>query len=225
MAFLLLPMPPISHLLYADDSILFCRAKPKEATVIMNTLQIYQEASSQQVNLDKSEMVFRPNIPLEVKKKFQENLPVKISSNITKYFGMPTQFGRSKEQDFNFIMDRSKKKLKGWKKKSLSFEGRGVLIRVVAQAIPTYIMSCFFLPQGLCDRIERVVCSFLWGGSDSNRKIHWTKNDSLFQSKDSGGFGFKNLRDFNLAMLAKQAWRFYTQPHSNLQVLQGQVFP
>lgn len=111
-------------------------------------------------------------------------------------------------------MDRIQKKLKGWKEKSLSFEGRGVLIRAVAQAIPTYIMSCFLLPKGLCDRIERVVCSFWWGGSDNKKKIHWTKKENLFKSKHSGGFGFKNLRDFNLAMLAKQVWRFHTQPNS-----------
>jgi hypothetical protein len=110
-------MPPITHLLYADDSILFCRAKQAEATVIMNILNTYQEASGQHINMAKSEMVFSPNISNNIKKEFQDILPVKISSSITKYLGMPTQFGRSKEQDFNFIMDRIQKKLKGWKEK------------------------------------------------------------------------------------------------------------
>jgi hypothetical protein len=82
--------PPISHLLYADDNILFCRAKRDEAKTIMHILKIYQEASGQQVNLAKSEMVFSPNIPLEDKKSFQDHLPVKISSSISKYLGMPT---------------------------------------------------------------------------------------------------------------------------------------
>jgi len=57
-------------------------------------------------------------------------------------------------------MDRVWKKLKGWKEKHLSFEGRGVLIRVVAQAIPVYVISCFLLPISLCERIERAVCNF-----------------------------------------------------------------
>jgi hypothetical protein len=42
-------------------------------------------------------------------------------------------------------MDRIWKKLKEWKEKSLSFEGKEVLIRAVAQAISTYYMSCFLL--------------------------------------------------------------------------------
>lgn len=129
---------------------------------------------------------------------------------------MPTQFGRSKAQDFNYIMDRIWKKLKGWKEKKLSFEGRGVLIRAVAQAIPVYVMSCFLLPKSLCDNIERAVCNFWWGGSETTRKIHWVAKDKLFKPKRDGGMGFRILRDFNLAMLAKQAWRFHTNPHSLL---------
>lgn len=138
--------PAISHVLYDDDSILFCRAKQEEATAIMQIPKTYQTASGQQVNMEKSEMIFSSNISMDYMKSFQDILPVKISDNINKYLGMPTHFGRSKEQDFNFIMDRIWKKLKGWKEKCLSFEGRGILIRVVAQAIPTYIMSCFLLP-------------------------------------------------------------------------------
>jgi hypothetical protein len=94
-------------------------------------------------------------------------------------------------------MDIIWNKLKGWKEKCLSFEGRGVLIRVVAQAIPTYYMSCFLLPKGLCSKIEKVVCSFWWGSSDNKNRIHWTKKENLFKSKHAGGLGFRTLRDFN----------------------------
>jgi len=62
--------------------------------------------------------------------------------------------------------------LKGWKERNLSFEGRSVLIKVVAHAIPTYIMSCFLLPKGLVDKIESSVCRFWWGSSGDSKKIH-----------------------------------------------------
>jgi hypothetical protein len=65
-------------------------------------------------------------------------LPVKDIDKITKYLGMTTMIGRSKNQVFSFIMDWIKGKLMGWKKKKLSFASRRVLIRVVVQAIPSF---------------------------------------------------------------------------------------
>lgn len=60
--------------------------------------------------MDKSEMVFSPNISQDIRNQFQANLPIKISNNINKYLGMPAHFGRFKASDFNFIMDRILKK-------------------------------------------------------------------------------------------------------------------
>lgn len=46
--------PQISHLLFADDSLLFSRANIQEAETILQVLQTYQRASGQVVNLEKS---------------------------------------------------------------------------------------------------------------------------------------------------------------------------
>ena len=48
----------------------------------------------------------------------------------------------------------------GWKEKMLSKVGKEVLIKAVAQAIPTYTMSCFKLPDALCDELTSMIRNF-----------------------------------------------------------------
>ena len=51
-------------------------------------------------------------------------------------------------------------KLAGWKEKLLSKAGKEVLIKVVAQAIPTYTMSCFKIPDSLCDEMTSLIRNY-----------------------------------------------------------------
>ena len=96
------------------------------------------------------------------------------------------------------------KKLQGWKEKLLSQVGREVLIKSVIQAIPTYSMSCFKLPKGLIKNIEAMIRKFWWGYSGDSRKVHWVKWEKLCEAKEVRGMGFKEIENFNEALLAKQ---------------------
>lgn len=54
----------------------------------------------------------------------------------------------------------------------------------------------------------------------------WISRKWMCNSKASGGMGFRNLQAFNLAMLAKQAWRILTNPCSLVsRVLRAKYFP
>lgn len=205
---------------------IFCRANKSEAKHLKEIFDEYKRVLGQKINLNKSEMVFSPNIIQSVKKEFQDFMPIQITDSITKYLGLPTQVGRSKTHTFNFIMERVRAKLKGWKERNLSFSGRGVLIRAVIQALPTYVMSMFLIPEGICDKIEQAICRFWWGGNEDRRRIHWKNKDFLFKPKFSGGQGFRTMRSFNEALLAKQVWRLIKYPTSFLATcLKAKHFP
>ncbi|KAK2367272.1 putative mitochondrial protein [Trifolium repens] len=183
-------------------------------------------ASGQLVNYNKSELVFSKKVQHSMKQDIQQILPMTIVSHYPKYLGQPTQIGRSKAQVFNFIQDKLWKKLKGWKEKNLSFAGRGTLIKAVAQAIPTYLMSNFLIPKGLCDKLESMMCNFWWGSNVDKRKIHWVNWKKTCKQKTLGGMGFRNLRAFNEALLAKQGWRILTEPGSLMaKTLKAKYFP
>lgn len=86
-----------------------------------------------------------------------------------KYLGLPTIIGRSKKVVFAGIKDRIWKKLQGWKEKLLSRPGKEILLKSVAQAIPTYMMSVFSLPCGLLDEIHSMMARFWWGFNGGER--------------------------------------------------------
>ena len=61
----------------------------------------------------------------------------------------------------------------GWKEKKISKTGREVLIKTVAQAIPTYLMSIFKIPKAICDGMNSGLAKYWWGQTRNEQKIHW----------------------------------------------------
>ena len=51
--------------------------------------------------------------------------------------------------------------------------GKEVLIKTVAQSIPTYTMGVFLLPAKLCDDLDVLCARFWWGQTGDEWKIHW----------------------------------------------------
>ena len=92
----------------------------------------------------------------------------------------------------------------GRKEKLLSKARKEILIKVVAQAIPTYSLSCFKIPDTLCDELTSMIRNFRWGEKDDERKLAWLNWEKLRMPKSRGSMGFKQLKPFNLALLAKR---------------------
>ena len=151
---------PISHLFFADDSLLFIRANEDEVDNVLSVLSTYEAASGQKLNMEKSEMSYSRNVEPEKINMLQMKLTFKAVEGHEKYLGLPTFIGSSKKRVFQIIQDRVWKKLKGWKGQCLSQAGREVLIKAVAQAIPTYAMQCFRLPQSILEGITKMCRSF-----------------------------------------------------------------
>lgn len=104
--------------------------------------------------------------------------------------------------------------------------GKVVLVKAVAQEIPTYAMSVFRLPKGVCKAFRSKVARFWWGKGDGRKGVHWCKWKLLCKPKNEGGLGFCDLETFNQAILAKTVWRFVLAPNSLVhQVLKGKYFP
>ena len=97
--------PYVSHLFFADDSLIFCKANSDEAGHIKEMLECYGKVSGQQVNINKSAVFFSNNTNGREKEEVLQKLGGIQQVSQRKYLGLPLVVGRSKNSVFRFIKE------------------------------------------------------------------------------------------------------------------------
>jgi hypothetical protein len=152
----------INHLLFADDSLLLFKIDNQSTSHLQYIFSLYEDCSGQMINKEKCSIMFSSNTREGLKQAVMHCLDIGSEARSEKYLGLPIYMGKSKVQTFNYLKDKIWKIIQGWKEKMLSKAGKDVLIKVVAQSIPTYAMSCFDLTKTLCDDIGMMLARFWW---------------------------------------------------------------
>lgn len=137
-------------------------------------------------------------------------------NRLGKYLGVKIDFHQNKKEVYKEIVDRIQGKLNGWKAQLLSQAGRFTLAQSVLQSIPIYQFSTLAFPKKYTDKIDSLTNNFFWGYKNDRPAMHLLKKSIVFSPKNLGGTGLRFSHLVNQALLAKQVWKFHSQPTSVL---------
>ncbi|CAA7048395.1 unnamed protein product [Microthlaspi erraticum] len=184
--------PAVSHLLFADDSLFFCKADVLQCAELMKIIECYGLASGQQLNTTKSSIFFGSKVPPDLRVAIKNTIGIRQEGGMGMYLGLPETINGSKRQVFAFVQDRLNKRINSWSAKL---------------------------------KLHSAISNFWWSNKQNSRGIHWIAWEKICLPFDKGGLGFRDLKLFNLALLAKQLWRIIYHPSSLLaRILKGRYF-
>jgi len=69
-------------------------------------------------------------------------------------------------------------------------------------------MHNLWLPIGVCDDIDRITKTFVWGCLYN----HWVNWNIITQHRNRGGLGMSTMKEMNVSILGKQVWSFLHDP-------------
>lgn len=79
--------------------------------------------------MKQNRVYFSPNVDGDTRESFCDILGFASTPNLGKYLGIPIKHPGSSSRDFNFILDRVKQKLAGWKANLLSMASRTISLK------------------------------------------------------------------------------------------------
>ena len=85
--------PSVSHLLFANDSLILMKANMNNSTSLQHVLDTYCANSGQLVSLAKSSIYFSPNTNALLRAEICESLHIDTEALSDKYLGLPSLVG------------------------------------------------------------------------------------------------------------------------------------
>lgn len=156
------------RLLYADDLL---NAKENEARAIRRCFEQYFSWSGQEANIEKSCILFSKNTSKLDRMAIKVVFGFKEMAKDSVYFGNTLLLSRNKMKDFKIMKDRIGQRIEGWNQNLLSKDGKATFIFSIIQNIPTYTMSTFRIPNGLCNDLDAMVHRFWWGHKKGSNRF------------------------------------------------------
>lgn len=200
--------PKLTHLLFADDLLVFSDGSQSSTDGIKAVMNRFREWSGLDTNQAKSEIFYGG----------YSDTQVAVLSNLsgfcrgefpTRYLGLPLSPKRISAVTLQPFLERITAKLHSWTVNFLSFAGKVTMIYSVIYGMVNFWSSVFVLPKWFYAKVDSLCSGFLWKNSTSSAsgaRVSW---DSICKPKAEGGLGLRKLEEFELVFRLKRVWLFF----------------
>ncbi|XP_028556466.1 uncharacterized protein LOC110116069 [Dendrobium catenatum] len=207
--------PRITHLLYADDILLFNQASSSKLRIMLNLIRDYCGWTRQGINKDKSQILFSNSVRQTIGRKIGKKFGIKIVDEF-QYLGIRIALRWLVKSDFDFVVDPALEKLNTWSARSLSIAGRMTLAKSSLLSLPTFISSHSLIPKSILYELDRIYRDFIWHHNSETRGLHYVSWDDFCVPRAIGGMGLFSVVKKIGPLRARIAWRFFQNPSSLL---------
>lgn len=149
--------PSVSHIMFADDIMLFGNTDTRTIKSISTVLHQYYNVSGQLVNYSKSSIHFSKIVPDTYVDEIIQELGVKRMAKEEKYLGVKILQQGNRVSNYNFLIEKFDAALAGRRKHNLSHAGRTVLVQSVLALIPIFYISTTMLPKTMLNKLTQII--------------------------------------------------------------------
>lgn len=162
--------PSVTHMLFADDCLIFTIGAKKNLSKLMDSLFEYASSSGQQINPYRSSYIVHHSLSNSKKGIIASSTGFQEGSCPFAYLGAPISYKKSSSSCYDFLIEKVCKEVAGWRRRFLSSGGKITLLTAILSSIPVHIIVGLKPAQVVIDRIELVFSHFFWGDSNGKHK-------------------------------------------------------
>lgn len=161
----------LTHLQYADDTILFLDIDEESICNTKFLLYCFEALSGLKINYQKSE-IFVLEATIERQREIADLFNCNIGAFPMKYLGVMLDRYYMSSADFAYVYQKVEKRVPTWQSCLLSYGGKMILTESCLSIVPKYVMGVFHLKGEAHHKMETARANFFWHGPGQKKKYH-----------------------------------------------------
>lgn len=216
----------ISHLQYADDTIILVENNDLQLAKLKFLLLCFEAMSGLKINDNKSEVLVVGCPPME-QKRIANFLNCGLGSFPIKYLGIPLSPFKLKASDFIPIEQKISTRVAPWRGKYNTLGEKVILINACLSCLPMYNMGFYHLSESNHSGFDKHRSAFYWNKADDKKKYRLVQWKHMCKPKCLGGLGIINTSIMNKWLIMKWWWKIYNDPPRSLwgELFKAKYYP